>query len=385
MATSGGLSGSGSGPAPGGGGRSAAALTLELLKDEATTKATGELSEEDQLRRRRKLHEVAKAEGDEATRCKAYGDAETAYTRALSLDPTQHATWGNRSLVRLKLGDASGAASDAKRCTELAPSWPKGWARLGAAERAKGGLQGLAEAAACYRQAHLLEPGNKEFERLQSVVTSEHESAKEAASTFFMMSAVAGASAGEADAAPSDSAPPPGVPAADGASSAASTASLSTSSAASSAASSSSSASTGPPSPPPAVAPAPRPADREPEGGPPQPFFVGGLRVNAGGEWVLPAGGSAPAASTASTGASAAEAAAGAGVGARRRLSPGSIPAVDVAGTLLGTPVAFELLPSVIPLELAEVRDKPSRTHARTLTHLLTHSLTHSLTHNTHH
>ena len=80
------------------------------------------------------LHARYKAEGDEHARARRYAEANDSYTLALEQDHTQHATWSNRSLVRLKLWRKEEAAADAHECTRLAPNWPKGWARVGAAE-----------------------------------------------------------------------------------------------------------------------------------------------------------------------------------------------------------------------------------------------------------
>ena len=52
---------------------------------------------------------------------------------SLALDPTQHLCFSNRSAAHLKLGAAEAARRDAKRCVELEPRWPKGYARQAAA------------------------------------------------------------------------------------------------------------------------------------------------------------------------------------------------------------------------------------------------------------
>jgi len=111
-----------------------------------------------------------KAEGDEHTRSRRFELAETCYSQALDADPTAHTVWGNRSLVRLKLNRFDDAAADALRATHLAPAWAKGWARLGAAERARGRP---VQSALAYRQALRLEPKNKEFDRLLLEVEAE--------------------------------------------------------------------------------------------------------------------------------------------------------------------------------------------------------------------
>ena len=45
--------------------------------------------------------------------------------QAIEADDGNFAVWGNRSLVRLKLGNAEGAATDARRAVTLQPTWAK--------------------------------------------------------------------------------------------------------------------------------------------------------------------------------------------------------------------------------------------------------------------
>ena len=83
--------------------------------------------------------EAAKAEGNAAFAAGRNAEAVEAYSRAIELDPDNHVLWSNRSAAYLKLGDAkSKAYRDAARCVELAPAWPKGYSRRGAAELALG-------------------------------------------------------------------------------------------------------------------------------------------------------------------------------------------------------------------------------------------------------
>jgi len=111
-----------------------------------------------------------KVEGDEHARARRYEEADRSYTRSLVAAPHLHTTWGNRSLVRLKLGMADAAAGDAQQCTALVPDWPKGWARRGAAERAR---RRPGVASESYARALALEPDNQEYERLLAEVRAE--------------------------------------------------------------------------------------------------------------------------------------------------------------------------------------------------------------------
>ena len=53
--------------------------------------------------------------------------------QAISIDPTDHVFFSNRSAAYLSKGDAVEALADADKCTELKPSWGKGYGRKGAA------------------------------------------------------------------------------------------------------------------------------------------------------------------------------------------------------------------------------------------------------------
>ncbi|KAL4711798.1 hypothetical protein ACJJTC_005967 [Scirpophaga incertulas] len=67
--------------------------------------------------------------------CQA-GDFQTAvalYTDALSLDPSNHILFSNRSAARLKQGQFAAALQDATRAREICPNWPKAYYRQGVA------------------------------------------------------------------------------------------------------------------------------------------------------------------------------------------------------------------------------------------------------------
>ena len=77
-----------------------------------------------------------KAEGNSHFKAARYAEAITAYTLSLELDPSQHHCFSNRSVAHLKLNAARSARRDALQCVRLAPTWPKGYARLAAASLA---------------------------------------------------------------------------------------------------------------------------------------------------------------------------------------------------------------------------------------------------------
>ena len=53
--------------------------------------------------------------------------------QALELQPGSHVICSNRSAAYLKKGDLAEALVDAEACVRLAPTWGKGYSRLGAA------------------------------------------------------------------------------------------------------------------------------------------------------------------------------------------------------------------------------------------------------------
>jgi len=84
---------------------------------------------------------AAKAEGNAKFKAKDFGGAIRSYSEAIALEPETdlHVLYSNRSAAYLALGDAkSKAFKDAERCVALAPTWAKGYSRLGAAEHALG-------------------------------------------------------------------------------------------------------------------------------------------------------------------------------------------------------------------------------------------------------
>ena len=80
----------------------------------------------------------AKERGTAALRRGEFRDAAAAYHEACKLQPNVHTHFSNLSLALLKLGQPEHAVTAARRCTELAPTFGKGFFRLGQALRAKG-------------------------------------------------------------------------------------------------------------------------------------------------------------------------------------------------------------------------------------------------------
>lgn len=74
-----------------------------------------------------------KAQGNTHLQNGEFDQAIEAYTKAIELNATDHVFFSNRSAAYLSKGDANNALSDAEKCVELSPDWPKGYSRKGAA------------------------------------------------------------------------------------------------------------------------------------------------------------------------------------------------------------------------------------------------------------
>ena len=86
--------------------------------------------------------------------------ADGLFTRAIGMHacegkPASHVLYSNRSACRCALGEYEGALADAEECIQQAPSWAKGYARLGAALH---GLHRLDDAVRAYESGLKLDP-----------------------------------------------------------------------------------------------------------------------------------------------------------------------------------------------------------------------------------
>ncbi|CAE6923831.1 HOP2 [Symbiodinium natans] len=111
-----------------------------------------------------------KAKGSDAFKQKDFRRAIDHYTRAIRASPkeveeelkTLHTLYSNRSAARLQVEEAEAALADARLCVQLAPSWPKGYFRLGTSLRQ---LQRFDEAIEAFIAGRSLEPENKDWEK----------------------------------------------------------------------------------------------------------------------------------------------------------------------------------------------------------------------------
>jgi stress-induced-phosphoprotein 1 len=74
-----------------------------------------------------------KAQGNAAFSAKKYDEAIAAFSSAIEADPSDAVFYSNRSAAYAAKGDFQAALDDGKKCTELKPTWGKGYARLGKA------------------------------------------------------------------------------------------------------------------------------------------------------------------------------------------------------------------------------------------------------------
>lgn len=82
------------------------------------------------------------------------------YTEAISLDPSNHVFYSNRSAAYAKDKKYEQALADAKKCVELKPDWGKGYSRLGAALSF---LRRYDEAEKAYTKGLQLDPNNAQL------------------------------------------------------------------------------------------------------------------------------------------------------------------------------------------------------------------------------
>ena len=116
---------------------------------------------------------LRKGRGDAAFRAGNFRTAYEHYTVAIEAEPSAH-LFANRCQAYLKAGKPQLALDDARRATELAPDWAKGWYRLGVA---LGRLQRHAEAVGALETACEHEPGNTEAAKALQVARRDAEAA----------------------------------------------------------------------------------------------------------------------------------------------------------------------------------------------------------------
>jgi len=108
----------------------------------------------------REQAEAKRKEGNEAFVANDFLQAAVFYTQAIQMCPELHLAWANRAQCFLKTGQVEKALEDSDKCTELAPTYAKGWFRKGVALHA---LDRFAEAVPALCEAEKLDPNNKQI------------------------------------------------------------------------------------------------------------------------------------------------------------------------------------------------------------------------------
>jgi tetratricopeptide (TPR) repeat protein len=99
-----------------------------------------------------------KDQGNQAFQEGNVQEAIRLFTQAIDLDPDNHVYYSNRAAAYMKADSKSKALHDAEKCVELAPSWSKGYSRLGAAQQS---LRRFEQAIDSFKKGIELDPNNK--------------------------------------------------------------------------------------------------------------------------------------------------------------------------------------------------------------------------------
>jgi stress-induced-phosphoprotein 1 len=104
------------------------------------------------------MADEAKAKGNAAFSAGRFEEAIQHFSDAISLAPTNHVLYSNRSAAYASLHRYSEALDDAEKTVALKPDWAKGYSRLGAAHI---GLGNAEDAASAYEKGLELDPANE--------------------------------------------------------------------------------------------------------------------------------------------------------------------------------------------------------------------------------
>ncbi|KAJ4800348.1 Hsp70-Hsp90 organizing protein 1 [Rhynchospora pubera] len=104
------------------------------------------------------MEDEAKAKGNAAFSAGRFEEAIQHFSDAISLAPTNHVLYSNRSAAYASLHRYSEALTDAQKTVELKPDWAKGYSRLGAAHV---GLGNVEAAVSAYEKGLEYDPANE--------------------------------------------------------------------------------------------------------------------------------------------------------------------------------------------------------------------------------
>eukprot|EP00596_Hydrurales_sp_CCMP1899_P003737 CAMPEP_0119042338 /NCGR_PEP_ID=MMETSP1177-20130426/14612_1 /TAXON_ID=2985 /ORGANISM="Ochromonas sp, Strain CCMP1899" /LENGTH=467 /DNA_ID=CAMNT_0007009051 /DNA_START=257 /DNA_END=1657 /DNA_ORIENTATION=- len=101
---------------------------------------------------------LLKDQGNELFQTGKIQEAILSYTQAIDLDPDNHVFYSNRSAAYMKGDSKSKALYDAEKCVKIAPTWSKGYIRLGAAQQS---LKRFEAAIDTFKKAIEFDAGNQ--------------------------------------------------------------------------------------------------------------------------------------------------------------------------------------------------------------------------------
>nr|CCA20828.1 hypothetical protein SORBIDRAFT_01g039390 [Albugo laibachii Nc14] len=108
-----------------------------------------------------KLGAEAKERGNTAFAAGDHAAAIKEFTSAIAYEPENVIYYSNRSAAYLSSGQATQALQDAKKCIDLDPKFPKGYARLGATQFY---IKNYGKAVAAYTEGLTIDKGNKQLQ-----------------------------------------------------------------------------------------------------------------------------------------------------------------------------------------------------------------------------
>lgn len=111
-----------------------------------------------------------KEEGNTHFREGRYGRAVACFSEALTMDPTNHLLFSNRSAAYTSMKRFDLGLQDANKCIDLDPKFAKGYMRRGAALR---GFGQFGEAIKAYREAYKDDLNNPDFIKRQKEIESD--------------------------------------------------------------------------------------------------------------------------------------------------------------------------------------------------------------------
>jgi len=98
-----------------------------------------------------------KNQGNAAVTAGNYQEAIDLYTQAITMEPSNHVFYSNRSAAYLNMKNGANALEDASKCVSLNPTWVKGYSRKGAALHEMGKYE---EAEQAYNEGLKIDPDN---------------------------------------------------------------------------------------------------------------------------------------------------------------------------------------------------------------------------------